>query len=62
MNGEIGVFEKAVAKAEELGKFAQEAAEESIRASQAAIRRAEEISKSAHSRRPKQRQKPLKKR
>lgn len=47
MDNEIGIFEKAVARAEDLGRFAREAAEKSIRASQTARRRAEEIGKTA---------------
>ena len=47
MDNDIGIFEKAVARAEDLGRFAREAAEKSIRASQTAIRRAEDIGKTA---------------
>ncbi len=45
MGSDIRVDEEAVARAEELGKLAQEATEESIIASQEAISRAEGGSK-----------------
>ena len=41
----IGVFEEAVVKAEQLGKAAREAAEKSTRTSQEALKRAETISR-----------------
>ena len=43
----IGTFEKAVARAAELGELARQTAEESIRISRDAISRAEEVSEQA---------------